>query len=268
VADEAALTIHILSDSVGETADTVARAAAAQFEPGTFKIERLPRISTAKQLDDLVRAHCGPNCIFFHTLANDPLRKEMQRVCAELSAHEIDILGPAIGALERAAGTPPSEEVGAVRRTDRGYFERVEALEFAVKHDDGRNPEGLGESDIVLIGVSRTSKTPLAMYLGFKGYRVANVPLAPGVEPPKELFDMPVERVFGLVSDPDLLASIRQQRAAELGAYAKRYADPSSVRTEVEESRTFMRRLGCIVVHTGGRAVEEAAQEIIRYLEK
>jgi regulator of PEP synthase PpsR (kinase-PPPase family) len=105
------------------------------------------------------------------------------------------------------------------------------------------------------------------MYLGFKGYRVANVPLAPGVEPPKELFGVPVKRVFGLVSDPELLASIRKQRVAELGAYAKRYADPFAVRTEVEESRMLMRRLGCIVIHTGGRAVEEAAQEIIRYLD-
>jgi regulator of PEP synthase PpsR (kinase-PPPase family) len=87
------------------------------------------------------------------------------------------------------------------------------------------------------------------------------------VEPPKELFGIPVKRVFGLVSDPDLLASIRKQRAAELGTYAKRYADPAAVRTEVEESRTFMRQLGCLVIHTGGRAVEEAAQEIIRYLE-
>jgi regulator of PEP synthase PpsR (kinase-PPPase family) len=261
------LTIHIVSDSLGETADTVARAAAAQFEHGTFVFERLPRICSAKQLEDLVRAHCGPNCIFFHTFANEALRQRMREVCAELDAHEIDILGPAIGALTRASGVAPSEEVGAHRRTDRGYFERVEALEFAVKHDDGRNPEGLGEAEIVLIGVSRTSKTPLAMYLGFKGYKVANIPLAPGVEAPRELYDVDVRRVFGLVSDPELLVSIRRQRVAELGPYAKRYADDAAVREEVAESRDFMRRLGCIVIHTGDRAVEEAAQEIIRYLE-
>ncbi len=112
-----------------------------------------------------------------------------------------------------------------MRRTDRGYFERVEALEFAVKHDDGRNPEGLDDAEIILIGVSRTSKTPLSMYLAFKGYQVANVPLAPEVAPPKQLFDIDVRKVFGLVSDPELLVSIRRQRIVELGPYARRYAD-------------------------------------------
>jgi regulator of PEP synthase PpsR (kinase-PPPase family) len=262
------LTIHIVSDSLGETADTVARAAAAQFEYGTFVFERLPRISSGKQLVDLVRAHCGPNCIFFHTFANESLRQTMREICAELEAHEIDILGPAIGALTKASGVAPSEEVGAVRKTDRGYFERVEALEFAVKHDDGRNPEGLDEAEIVLIGVSRTSKTPLSMYLGFKGYKVANIPLAPGVDPPKELFQIDVRKVFGLVSDPELLVAIRRQRIVELGPYARRYADDAAVREEVDESRDFMRHLGCIAIHTGDRAVEEAAQEIIRYLER
>jgi regulator of PEP synthase PpsR (kinase-PPPase family) len=192
----------------------------------------------------------------------------MHRVCEELEAHEVDILGPPVAALTGASGVAPSEEVGAFRKTDRGYFERVEALEFAVKHDDGRNPEGLDEAEIVLIGVSRTSKTPLSMYLGFKGYKVANIPLAPGMEPPKQLFDVDVSKVFGLVSDPELLVSIRRQRIVELGPYARRYADDEAVRSEVAESRDFMRRLGCIVIHTGDRAVEEAAQEIIRYLER
>jgi len=267
VSTDERLTIHILSDSLGETADTVARAAAAQFTDGTFRFERLPRVASGKQLEDLVRMHCGPNCIFFHTLADEPLRQKMHRVCSELNAHEVDILGPALGALSGASGVAPSEEAGAVRRTDRGYFERVEALEFAVKHDDGRNPEGLDEAEIVLIGVSRTSKTPLSMYLGFKGYRVANIPLAAGVEPPKQLYDIEVRKLFGLVSDPELLVAIRKQRLVELGPYARKYADEQAVHDEVAESREFMRHLGCIVIHTGDRAVEEAAQEIIRYLE-
>src|SRR5690606_32272767 len=113
-------------------------------------------------------------------------------------------------------GTRPSGEVGRIRRTDEGYFDRIEAMEFAVKHDDGRNPEELADADIVILGVSRTSKTPISMYLAFKGWRVANVPLAPGVEPPKELFELDPRKLFGLVTSADVLLAIRRERMKEL----------------------------------------------------
>ncbi len=266
--DPDALTVHIVSDSVGDTADMVARAAISQFDSDKFRIERLPKVSSAVQLRDLVDAHCGPTCIFLYTFADEALREEMAKIAAERDAHVVDLLGPVIDALSAASGLPPRGEPGAVRRTDRGYFERIEALEFAVSHDDGRHPEDLPQAEVVLIGVSRTSKTPLAMYLAFKGYKVANVPLAPGVEPPKELFEVDPKKVFGLVTDVELLASIRSQRMRELGAYARHYADPEWVAKELEESRRLMRKIGCVVIRTDDRAVEEAAQEIIRYLDR
>lgn len=268
MSDDAALTVHIVSDSVGETADMVARAAISQFDPGEFKIERLPKISSAVQLRDLVEAHCGPSCIFLYTLADTALRAEMARIAQERDAHVVDLLGPVIDALAEASDRPSRGEAGAVRRTDRGYFQKIEALEFAVSHDDGRHPEDLTEAEVVLVGVSRTSKTPLAMYLAFKGYKVANVPLAPGVEPPKELFDCDSKRVFGLIVDTKLLSGIRSARMAELGAYTRHYADPEWVERELEEARALMRRIGCIVIRTDDRAVEEAAQEILRYLDR
>lgn len=261
-----ALTVHIVSDSVGETADMVARAAISQFAPGTFKIERLPKVSSATQLRDLVDAHCGPSCIFLYTLADPRLREEMLRIADERATHLVDLLGPVVSALSAAAGISPSGVAGAVRRTDRGYFDKIDALEFAVRHDDGRHPPGLLDAEVVLIGVSRTSKTPLSMYLAFKGYRVANVPLAAGTDPPTELFEVDPKKVFGLTTDPELLASIRTQRLTDLGAYARHYADRESVERELEEARALMRRIGCIVVRTDDRAIEEAAQEIIRYL--
>jgi len=150
---------------------------------------------------------------------------------------------------------------------DEEYFERIGATEFAVSHDDGRNPEDIPLADVVLIGVSRTSKTPLSMYLAFKGYRVANVPLAPGIEPPSEIFEADPRKVFGLVTDGEVLVEVRRERMREIGAFVPRYADREAVEQELEDARALMRRIGCIVIRTDNRAVEESAQEIIRYLD-
>lgn len=259
-------TVHILSDSLGETAEMVARAAIAQFGGDAFRIERLPRVRTPEELRDTVRSHCGRWCMFVYTLVDEALRAEMKRLCAG-GVNGVDVLGPAVATIQRVTGVVPSGQPGAVRRTDEGYFERIEATEFAVKHDDGRNPQDLPEADVVLVGVSRSSKTPLAMYLAFKGYRAANVPLAPGIDPPQELFEVDPRRVFGLVTNAKLLLQIRTERMRELGTYVPGYADLEAIERELAEARATMRRIGCIVVPTGGRAIEEAAQEIIRHLE-
>lgn len=260
--------VYILSDSLGETADQVAKAALTQFPPERFHVVRLPRVSTRGHLQGLVAGAAEDGGVVLYTLAEPKLRDEMEEVARQSGVTAIDILGPAVTALEAASGTSPAWEAGLTRRTDRGYFERIEALEFAVKHDDGRNPEELAEAEIVLVGVSRTSKTPLAMYLAFKGYRVANVPLASEMEPPHQLFELDNRRIFGLTTEAGLLVEIRKQRMAELGTYARRYSDEQSVIAELGEARALMRRLGCIVINTGGRAVEETAQEILRYLEQ
>lgn len=258
--------VYILSDSLGETADLVARAAVSQYARGTFELVRLSKVSSAASLEEAVRAASDTGCVFFYTLADPALRARMHALVIELEIVAVDILGSAVEALSRVTGSEPTGEVGAIRKTDRGYFQRIEALEFTVKHDDGRNPEGLSEAEIILIGVSRTSKTPLAMYLAFKGYKTANIPLMTEVEPPAELFRVDSRKVFGLTSDPELLATIRSQRLTELGAYARHYAEREAVLRELESARALMRQLGCIVIRTDNRAVEETAQEIIRYL--
>ncbi len=259
------LAIHVISDSLGETGETVALAAVSQFAPNTFRIERLPRIESAVELRETVRKHCGADCIFFYTLVDRELRTEMERLVGS-GVVGVDLLGPALDLLSGVTGARPSGEVGRIRRTDEGYFDRIEAMEFAVKHDDGRNPEELADADIVILGVSRTSKTPISMYLAFKGWRVANVPLAPGVDPPRELFELDPRRLFGLVTSADVLLTIRRERMKELGAHVPGYAEREAVETELAEARALMRRLGCLVVHTDNRAVEESAQEILRHL--
>jgi regulator of PEP synthase PpsR (kinase-PPPase family) len=190
----------------------------------------------------------------------------MDALC-EQGVNGVDLLGPALGLLSSVTGLQPTGEAGAVRRTDQGYFDRIEAMEFAVKHDDGRNPEGLLDADIVLLGVSRTSKTPLAMYLAFKGWSVANVPLARGIKPPHQIFEVDPRRVFGLVTSADVLMYIRNERMKELGTYVPGYAEREAIEAELEEARALMRKIGCLVVRTENRAVEEAAQEIVRHVQ-
>lgn len=260
-----AITIHVISDSLGETGETVALAAVSQFRPNAFRIERLPKVTSADDLRAMVRTHCGSDCIFFYTLVDKPMREEMERLCAG-GITGVDLLGPAVTKLAEVTGIQPTGEAGRIRRTDEGYFDRIEAMEFAVKHDDGRNPEGYKDADIVLIGVSRTSKTPISMYLAFKGWRVANVPLAPGTDPPDEIFEIDPRRIFGLVTSVDVLATIRQERMKELGGWVPGYADRASIEAELAEARAVMRKVGCLVVRTENRAVEESAQEILRHV--
>jgi len=261
-----AITIHILSDSLGETADAVARAAVAQFPRGTFRVERLPKVSTVDQLLEVVGSHCGQSCIFFFTLVEDGLRQEMMRLSEEHGVHCVDILGPGVDLLASMAHKVPRGVAGTIRQPDEAYFDRIDAMEFAIKHDDGRNPEGLKEADVVLIGVSRTSKTPLSIYLASKGLYTANIPLVRGSHPPIELFDVDPRKVFGLISSPSVLAEVRSKRMAELGTYVAHYADRPDIEEDLSEARAIMRRIGCIVVRTDNRAVEETAQEIMRYL--
>ncbi len=263
--EQAVIAIHVLSDSLGETGEMVARAAAAQFEPGTYRIERLPKIVSVEHLRRTVESHCGTHCVFLYTFVSGEFVQEMKRLSSK-GVHSVDLLSPVVDILASMTEHEPIGEAGTIRRTDQEYFQRIDAMEFAVKHDDGRNPEGLKDADIVLVGVSRTSKTPLSMYLAMKGYRVANVPLAMGVAPPEELFEVDPERIIGLTGDVDTLVEIRNARMHELGTFVSGYADRESIERELEEARALMRRLGAIVLHTGNRAIEESAQEIIRQL--
>jgi [pyruvate, water dikinase]-phosphate phosphotransferase / [pyruvate, water dikinase] kinase len=260
------ISVHVVSDSLGETGEMVARAVVSQYTPGDFRIELLPRVTTPDQLRSVVHSHCGEHCIFLYTLVDEGLRKEMALLCAE-GVNGVDILGPCVDLIERVTDRRPSGRAGAVHDIDREYFARIGAMEFAVSHDDGRNPEELPDADVVLVGVSRTSKTPLSMYLAYKGIRAANVPLAPRVDPPKELLEIDPRRVFGLMTDAELLIDIRQERMREMRTFVPRYAEREAVEEELSEARALMRRIGCLIIRTDNRAIEEAAQEIIAHLE-
>lgn len=265
-------TVLVISDALGETAASVALAAAGQFDEGAVAIERLSRVQDARQVKRYLESSAGAakKIAAFHTIVQDELRCEVAGLLLEQGIVAVDLLGPAIDTIAELTGLTPKGIPGIIHRTDEHYFQRIACMEYAVEHDDGRGADDLSEADIVLIGVSRTSKTPLSMYLALQGYRVANIPLAPQMEPPQALFEVDPARIFGLVTTMEAIAPIRSQRlgATLAQSVAGSYADPTSIELEFAYARSLMKRLGCFVVHTDGKAIEESATEIIERLNR
>lgn len=270
-------TIHVISDSVGLTAQAVARAATSQFGVTDPCIEVLPKVHTFGDIKEFFEEHAAyhrqvlgtDRMLVFYTLVDEALRIQLK---AYVEEHDnivaVDLLSAAIDAIADMSGLSPSTKPGGLHVADENYFRRIAALEFTIAHDDGRNPQDLTQADIVLIGVSRTSKTPLSIYFAQQGYKVANIPLDLHTDPPRELEDVESTRLFGLMTTAEVLINIRQRRLGNASAVAASYADPEEVHRDLEESRALMRKLGCIVVRTDNRAVEETAQEILRYFER
>ncbi|CDD60275.1 putative uncharacterized protein [Eggerthella sp. CAG:298] len=287
-------TIHVVSDSTGTTAKAVARAALASFDETNSYLEVLPGIKTPRELTEELSAHLEHHrekhipgaFIIFYTLVGEQLREAMDDFVKQASAAieeakraqgeeaaspnriiAVDVLDKAHSALADATGRTPEPHPGALYSVDDAYFRRLEAINFTINHDDGRNPQDLTKADIVLIGVSRSSKTPLSIYLSQLGLKVANVPLDSETEPPKELFDVDPTRLFGLTTTAEILVEVRKRRLAKAAHVASRYSEFESVYQELESAHDLMRRLGCIVIRTDNRAIEETAQEILRYHE-
>ncbi len=267
-------TIHVVSDSVGMTAQTIARAAASQFGETAPNIEVLSNVRTFDEIRDFFDHHAANHLetlgddrlVVFYTLVDADIRAQLHDYLAEHSnVVAVDLMTDAIEAISVVSGRKPLVIPGEMHVTDDNYFHRIDAMEFTIAHDDGRNPQDLTDADIVLLGVSRSSKTPTSIYLSQQGYKVANIPLDLQSDPPKELFDCDPTRVFGLVTSPDILVGIRRRRLGRAQMVASSYADPEMVYRDLEKARSLMRKIGCMVIHTENRAVEETAQEIMRY---
>jgi len=190
-------------------------------------------------------------------------------LASERGIPTVDIMGPMIDAVQKVSGLNPKLKPGLIHQLDKEYFKRVEAVEFAVKYDDGKNPWGLLKADIVIIGVSRTSKTPLSMYLAHKKLKVANVPLVPEVPPPEELFKVPSQRIVGLIIDPFKLNEIRSERLKSMGlAPDASYANLERIMEELEYAKAIMRKLRCTVIDVSNKAIEETANKILEIAQK
>jgi regulator of PEP synthase PpsR (kinase-PPPase family) len=259
--------LHVISDSTGETATRLVHALEAQFPEQDFDEIRHPRVETVDDLQLAVNRARGRPAVVVYTLVAPELREAMRALCRRAKLHYCDLLGHPIDAVAKVSGQAAKMTPGARTRLDSTYFKRIAAIEFAVKYDDGVG-SGLVEADIVLVGVSRTSKTPLSMYLGYLGYKTANVPIVRGIEPPKELFEIDPAKIVGLTIDASRLVEIRQERVRHMRATKKAYAEIVEIYDELEQADAIHRRLGCPVIDVTELSVEETSHKITRIVER
>ncbi|RLP07155.1 pyruvate, water dikinase regulatory protein [Propionibacterium australiense] len=272
------LEIHVIADSSGETAARLARAARMQFPDHEFQIVRHSRVHNAEQMlevFDAISASADPERgqagrAIFYTLVNGELRGMVARFCNDKSIPCADLMGDALSALSEAAGADADEVPMRPVGVEADYFDRISAMEFAVRNDDGVMPDSLRECDICLVGASRSGKTPLSIYLGYAGYKTVNVPIVPGIAPPPQLRAIDRWRIVGLTIDAERLLQIRTRRVKGLGGFGQKdgYSDLLSIYDELDEVGQVQRSLGCPVIDTTGLALEEAAARVIEIVEE
>ncbi|KXS49613.1 MAG: hypothetical protein A8274_1300 [Halanaerobium sp. 4-GBenrich] len=256
--------IYVLSDSVGDTAEQVARATAEQYKNTDYEIKKYPYVESVVKIDNIIDNVDVKNSIFVYTIVNQEISEYLKKVCDQKNITYIDIMAPSLDKFSSFLNQEPLRESGVIRKLDENYFKRVEAVEFAVKYDDGKDPRGILKADIVLIGVSRSSKTPLSMYLAHKNYKVVNIPIVTGSKVPDQLFEVPRKKIIGLMIDPSDLIEIRRERIKVLGLdNSVDYVSIEKIYEELEYAQKIMKKLGCPVIDMTKKAVEEAANLVI-----
>ena len=259
--------IHLVSDSTGETLNAMARAVCARFDD-VLPIEHIySLVRSERQLERVLHEVAGAPGVVLHTIVDKELRAALEQGCRELEMTCVAALDPLVAALARYLGASLSTRVGAQHALDNDYFNRMDALSYAIGHDDGHGTQDLEAADVVLVGVSRTSKTPTSIYLAHRGVRAANVPLVPGAEPPAALFNLKRAVVVGLTVSPDRLIQIRRNRLLNLREERESsYIDIDSVRAEIVRARRMFESYGWPVIDVTRRSVEETAAAIINVM--
>jgi len=253
----------VVSDGTGETAAAVVRAALLQFG-SPWRLRTFGEVRQESQARRVVDLAAGARSLVVFTLVNQGVARALRDRAVELGVEAVDLLGPLLARIAERLRVEPRHEPGLLHGLSDEHYQRVEAVEFAVRHDDGTNPHTLFQADLVLTGVSRTSKTPLSMYLAQRGYKTGNVPLVPGLDPPRALLELDPRKVFGLLADPEALLEVRRARVRGLGAAPHRaYADPEAVVQELDRARRLFRERGWRTVNVSGKAVEENAARIL-----
>lgn len=261
--------VHLVSDSTGETLVNVMKASVAQFE-NVIPIEHLyALVRSPRHLERVIKDIEAAPGIVLCTIVNETLRKTLEHRCLEMGVPCVAVLDPLLGTLSRYLGAPLQMKTGAQHGLDADYYRRIEALNFAMAHDDGQHLDDLEDADVVLVGVSRTSKTPTCIYLAHRGVRAGNVPIVPTTKPPKELEGLRRPLVIGLTSSPDRLVQIRRNRLLSLNEERPtEYIEEDAVRDEVLHARRLFERCGWATIDVTRRSVEETAAKIINLLKE
>ena len=257
--------IFILSDSTGDTAEKVVRAALAQFDANLATVQIFPRVRAEKEIEDLVERAANEAALLLHTNVNAEHRDLLDRLCTEANVEHVDLIGSLMGTLSIFMNAQPRGVPGGMYKVNDDYFRRIEAVEFAVKNDDGQHPRNLARSDIVLVGISRTSKTPLSTYLAQRGFKCANVPIVKGIEPPTELFAVDQDKIFGLQIASEALFRIRQARLQQLGMPADTaYGMKDHIQREIDYAQLiFDANPHWPVLDVTDKAIEETAATML-----
>ncbi len=264
---EEELTIFILSDGTGETAATLVRAALVQYSDLTLNIVRCKNVRTEEQIDSLIEDVYARKGIIVFTMVSPQMSRKVMDSAGAKGLAAVDLMGPLLGALDTYLGrTSSGHTAGLLRATDDQYFKRIEAIEFTVKHDDGKTLTHIDQADIILVGISRTSKTPLSIFLSHKGWKVANIPLVLNTPVPEELFKVDQRRIVGLTIDPASLGRIRKKRLEKFGQDpGGEYANIAHIQAEIEYAQQiFKANRRWPVFDVTDRALEETAAEIVR----
>lgn len=260
-------TIFALSDATGELASSLTSSAIKQFPENRCKIVRVPKITDKSKISEHVVKAKACEAIIVFTFVSTEMREEMISCATKNQVVAVDILGPVLDAMSKYFHSSPSTEPGLQYRLTQNYFKRTEAVEFTVKHDDGLGLDSVDKSDIILIGISRTSKTPLSIYLAYHGYNCSNVPLIKGVPLPSPIKNADLKKVIGLTIDANKLATIRSMRLKKLGqSGSDAYANISYIRDEIEYAHRIFRDLQVPFIDVTGRAIEETASEVLNLL--
>ncbi|RLB67507.1 MAG: kinase/pyrophosphorylase [Deltaproteobacteria bacterium] len=256
--------IYLLSDATGETAEKMVLAALTQFRDKPVRLKRINNVRNKNQVYEALDEALDNRALVVYTIVNRDLAQLVHDECDGLGLINIDLLTPLLLKTAHYLGRSPKETPGLLHGIDEAYFRRIEAIEFTVKHDDGQEPRNLYQADIVLVGISRTSKTPLSIYLAHRGWKVANVPLVKGIDPPSQLFEVDPKRIVALVIDPQRLGEVRAARLRNLGQDPRAaYADYEEIEEELKFARKFYRRHPWVVVDVSSKAIEETANEVL-----
>jgi len=261
--------VHLVSDSTGETLNAVMRAACAQFDKIAPLEHNYYLVRSPKQLKRVLREIEAAPGVVLYTVSDADLRARLEERCRELGSPTLAVIDPAVNMLSRYLGLPSAHKVAGQYHLDAEYFQRIETINFALQHDDGQHTEDLTNADVVLVGVSRTSKTPTCVYLGNRGVKAANVPLVPGVEIPPSLTGRNAPLVVGLRISPDRLVQIRRHRLLSLNESADTaYADEELVRAEIVEANRLFARMKWPTIDVSRRSVEETAAAILNLIQE
>ncbi|KRM88146.1 pyruvate, water dikinase regulatory protein [Lacticaseibacillus thailandensis] len=261
------INFYILSDAVGETAMQLAHAVAAQFPRLTPRYLRYPFIKSHHQLHEVLDKAKEDDGVVINTLATSDLAADSVAYAEKIGVLNFDVFSPIVRGISQKFTEEPSGISGGVHDLNEQYFDRIDAIEFAVTYDDGKDPAGFLKADLVLLGVSRTSKTPLSLYLANRNIKVANLPIVPKSSIPDEIYQVDPKKIVGLTTDPQILMEFRRQRMLAYGLSPDTtYSAREQVMQELDYANQLYAKLGCMVINTAHRSIEETATLIMEHL--